>query len=155
MASHRARSGRGDAVGRAAAALRLMRKGKSLSEASRRTHTTLRTVKKHAAEALQRIEGRYVADPSDRLRRIMRILTPRGLVAGAIHRSGTASELARYWASVDRYLRTGDARPLLRYRGKCFRAEGTMHRFITDLPLLERLAAAGEVRFEDLYADAS
>ncbi len=153
MARERRSSGR--SLTRAIAALYLMRKGKSLTVAARRTHTSPRTVKKYASKALERIEGRYVADPSDRLRRVMRVLTPQGLVAATIHRSGTASKLARYWAAVDRYLKTGDSRRLARFRDKSFRAQGTTHRFITDLPLLERLAAVGEVRFEDLYADAS
>jgi hypothetical protein len=126
-----------------------------LTAAAQRARTTLRTIQKYAGEALKQLEGRYVADPTDRLRRVMRVLTPRGLEAVPIHRSGTASRLAQYWSAVDRYLKTGEDTRLLRFRGRSFRAQKHTYPFLTDLPLLERLAAAGEVRFEDLYEHLS
>ena len=145
------RPGRADPLGRTIEALHLMRDGRSLTAAAQRARTTLRTVRKYAGQALSQLEGRYVADPTDRLRRVMRVLTPRGLEAVPIQRSGTASRLAQYWAAVDRYLKTGDANRLLRFRGRSFRAQKRTYPFLTDLPLVERLAAVGEVRFEDLY----
>jgi hypothetical protein len=52
---------------------------------------------------------------------------------------------------VDHYLRTGDRRRLQPFVGRRFRVRGHLVAFVTEPDLLEQLANAGEVRFEDLY----
>ena len=140
-----------EAEQRAVKALRLLRQGKSLTAASRGAHSDPRTVKKYAKAALRRRQGVYSATPVDQMRRPMRTLTPHGLEVVDIRSSRTAGRLARYWAAVDHYLRTGDRRRLQPFVGHGFRAQGRRVAFVTDPFQLEQLANAGEVRFEDLY----
>lgn len=139
---------------RAVGALRLMRQGKSLTAAARAVGSDPRTVRKYVGKALRHREGIYHPIPVDRMRRPMRVLTPAGLLVVDVWSSRTASRLAKYWGAVDHYLRTGDRRRLAPFAGKRFRAQGQVIAFVTDSRLLEQLANAGEVRFEDLYDKA-
>jgi len=153
---HASRVARGanrtDAHLRALHAIALMRREeRSLRRAAARVGTTPRTVRKYARQALRKRQGTYQVIPLDELRRPMRVLTPGGLAVLDIRSSKTASRLAHYWHAVDTYLRTGDRRLLARFVGQRFRAEGQLVAFITDPHLLDRLANAGQVTFEDLY----
>jgi hypothetical protein len=85
----------------------------------------------------------------------MRVLTDRGLVVLDVRSSRTASKVATFWNAVDTYLRTGDRRALAPYEGRSFLAEGHRMPFITDPRLLDRLAHAGQVTFEDLYESSA
>ena len=85
----------------------------------------------------------------------MRVLTERGLVVLDVRSSRTATRLATYWNAVDTYLRTGDRRPLSPYEGRSLLLEGHRMPFITDPALLDRLAHAGQVTFEDLYESSA
>lgn len=136
---------------RAVRAVTLMRKGLSRKKAAIRAGTTPRTIQKYARTAIRRHEGVYHALPADQMRRPMRVLTDQGVTVADLRSSRTATRLARYWGAVDHYLRTGDRRRLRPFEGRRLRASGHLFEFITDPDLLERLAEAGEVRFEDLY----
>jgi hypothetical protein len=136
---------------RAVKAVRLVRQGKSLTAAAKAVHADPRTVKKYARVALRRKEGTYRAVTVDQMRRPLRVLTDGGLEVVDVRSSRTASRIARYWAAVDHYLRTGDRRRLQPFAGRGFRAGGQRRAYVTDPHLLEQLANAGEVRFEDLY----
>ncbi len=140
-----------EAERRAVKAVRLVRQGKSLTAAARTAHSDPRTVKKYARIALRRRDGTYTAVPVDQMRRPMRVLTPEGLQVVDVRSSRTASRIARYWGAVDHYLRTGDRRRLQPFVGRRFRAQGQLVAYVTDPHVLEQLANAGEVRFEDLY----
>ena len=131
---------------------RMRREGRSLTRAAREAETTPRTVRKYVGRALTERRGHPVAKPFDRLLRRMRFLTPRGITELTTRNSRTASRIADHWAAVDHYLKTGDASWLRPFRGKAVRAEKVGRPFITDPRTLSRLAAAGEVAFEDLYA---
>lgn len=135
-------------------AVRQMREGKSLTAAAKATHSDPRTVKKYAGKALRQRDGTYHPASIDHMRRPLRVLTPEGLQVVDVWSSRTASRVARYWGAVDHYLRTGDRRRLAPFVGKRFRAHGKIIAFVTDPRLLEQLANAGEVRFEDLYDKA-
>ena len=125
----------------------------SLAEAARQANTTPRTVQRHVGEALKRgDDGRYAATKFDRIPRTLRFVTPRGLMDLTVRSSRTASQIGRYMAAVHKYLTTGDRRALWPFRGKSIRSGKIAHPFITDGTTLERLAFAGEVSFEDLYA---
>ena len=129
----------------------MRREGRSLRAAAEQAGVSPRTVVEKARLALRKHHGRYVAIPLDELRRPMRVLTERGLVVLDVRSSRTATRLATYWHAVDAYLRTGDKRRLASYAGRSFLAQGHRMPFITDPRLLDRLAQAGEVTFEDLY----
>ncbi len=138
---------------RALDAVAQMRKGKSLTRAAKLVHTTPRTIRKYARSTLVKApKGRYEAQGYDRLTREMRFLTPQGVEALRITSSASASRIGEYWNAVDHYLRTGHSERLRAFRGKAVQVRGGKHAFITDELTLERLANAGEVRFEDLYA---
>jgi len=81
----------------------------------------------------------------------MRFLSPQGIIAIDVRGSESASRVGEYFNAVHVFLNTGDATKLKRFRGKYLQSGGKRHAFITDLDLLERLAHAGEVRFEDIY----
>lgn len=138
---------------RALTALHEMRAGKSLTKAARRSKTTRATVRKYAKSAVERTQqGRYKSRGYDRLTREMRFPTPNGLVALPVRSSASASRIGEYWNAVDRYLRTGRVDRLKMFEGKNIKVKGRSHRFITDTLSLDRLANAGEVQFEELYA---
>jgi hypothetical protein len=133
--------------------LRAMRNGESLYEASRAEHIAPDTVRRYVGSALVRgPDGRYHAKPNDRLYRRMRFLDERGHLEVEVANAHEASKLSAYWAAVDHYLRTGDARPLRHFeRIRLLLHDRSVRRFVTDPAVLDRLAHAGELSFEDLY----
>ncbi len=131
-------------------------KGLSLTRAARRAGTTLKTVLKYVGSALIRgSNGRYSATPSDRLTRHLFFLTKSGNVDVAVQGSRQASRVGRYMAAVHLYLSTGDARALAEFEGKKIRSRSQTYVFLTDTRVLDRLARAGEVSFERLYAGSA
>ncbi len=132
-----------------------MRKGKSRSHAARLAHTTPDTIAKYAAKAVRRAkEGRYVPRKSDRILRDMRFLGPQGVIPARVD-SRDATQVAKFWNALNTYLRTGKTRQLYSFRGKTIKSGRKKLNFVTDISLLERLAHAGEVRFEDIYSQST
>jgi len=140
-----------EAERRAVRALSLMRKGLSRAQAAKRAGTTPKTIQKYAKPAIRKRKGVYQAVPVDRMRRPMRFLTEQGITVVDVRNSQSATRLSLYWSAVDHYLLTGDRSRLRPYVGKYLRASGHRHPYLTDPLLLNRLAEAGEVSFEDLY----
>jgi hypothetical protein len=99
--------------------------------------------------------GRYQALPSDRLPRFLRFLTAEGQINITVRSSRTATRISEYMAAVDHYLKTGDTAQLAQFRGRSVKAGKLTLPFVTDPRVLDRLAHAGEVAFEDLYAISS
>lgn len=134
-------------------ALSKMRRDKlPLARAARESGTTTNAVLRYAGTALAKdASGRYVAKYSDRLYRPMVFLTDDGQITLAIRDSRTASKVGKYWVAVNRYLETGNGGALQAFRGKHLTVDGVRYVFVTDLDLIDRLAGAGEVRFEDIY----
>jgi hypothetical protein len=96
--------------------------------------------------------GKYVARKTDHLLRILSVLTPEGRREIAVRDSQQASMLGRHWASVQRYLQTGDDSALREFKGKKITdASGRGHPLITDLGQLNTLGSAGVLSFESLY----
>jgi hypothetical protein len=124
----------------------------SLREAARRADTTPRTVLRYVGSAVEKRGDRYAAKPSDRLPRWVRAHTAQGVETVVVRSSKTASLIAEHVAAVDRYLKTGQADRLRKFRSKSFRAGKVGYPFLTDRNTLDRLGEAGEVAFEDLYA---
>lgn len=128
-------------------------KGLSLAQAAKQSGTTPKTMQRRIGRALKRRpDGRYAATKWDRIPRTMRFLTENGLIELILRDSRQASAVATHMAAVDRYLRTGDSSALKPFRGQAIRVGKVDFRFVTHLKTLERLAYAGEVSFEDLYA---
>jgi len=151
-ATHRSLTGSRRAMSRATKAIAEMRKGRSLTHAARLARTSPQTVKKYASKRLERTKvGRFVVRRADQRVRSMRFLSVDGIVAVDVRGSDSASRVGEYWNAVHQYLKTGDATKFKRFRGKYLQSGGKRRPFITDLDLLERLAHAGEVKFEDIY----
>ncbi len=128
--------------------------GVSLRRASREAEVNPQTVIQLASSALRkRRNGRYVAKDRDRLLRVLLIPTPKGPREIAVKSSRKASQLGAYWAAVHRYLETGDSSAILSFRGKHITATGRRKfLLLTNLDKLDRLAGAGVLSFESLYA---
>jgi hypothetical protein len=137
--------------------LRQMRHGRSLYQASREAHVAPDTVRRYVGAALTRgPDGRYRAKPNDRLYRRMLFLDEHGRLDVEVANAREASKLAAYWAAVDHYLHTGETRALRRFdRLRLRLRDKSVRRFVTDPDVLDRLAHAGELSFEDLYELAS
>ena len=133
-------------------ALKRLRRGQSLTRAAKAAGTTRSTVLKYAGRRIERTAaGKVIARRFDQRVRSMRFLTVDGVIAVDVRGSESASRLGTYWNAVDHYLKTGDLNQLKPFKGKHLQSRGVRHPYITDPPTLDRLADAGEVRFEDLY----
>lgn len=110
-------------------------------------------MQKYVGTALWRAEnGRYKAKPSDLFVRSIRFATAEGLTNIDVRGARLASRVAEYWNAVDHYLKTGETDPLNKFVDKSIKIGPLVYPFITDPRILNRLANAGEVAFEDLYA---
>lgn len=125
----------------------------SLQRASRELGVSPNQVLRLARPAFRRLRnGRYVAKPIDRLLRILVLPSPKGLVEIAITDSRQASLIGEYWNALHRYLSTGDASQLEKFRKRrVTNASGKRIPLLTDLDELGRQASVGEFRFESLY----
>jgi len=129
----------------------------SLREASREFGLDPRVVARLGKSALRkRKNGQYAAKRTDRLLRILAIPTldeKGGKRQIAVRDSRQATILGRYWAAIQKYLQTGDASALNKFRGKRITdASGKRVPLPTDLTELDRLGSAGVWSFESIYA---
>jgi hypothetical protein len=126
----------------------------SLRRASKEYGIDPEVVLKLGRSALRkRRNGKYVARKTDRLLRIMSVLTREGRREIAARDSRQASMLGKYWTAVQRYLQTGDDSTLREFQGKKITdASRKRHALITDLNQLNTLGSAGVLSFESLYA---
>ena len=132
-----------------------MRAGKvSLHQASQEFGVDPRTVIKRGGSALKKsAKGRYEAKKSDRLLRVLVVPTHDGTREIAVRGSRSASLLGEYWSAAHKYLQTGDASGLKKFRGqKTWDINGKQIPFITDPAELKRLGSAGVFSFESMYA---
>jgi hypothetical protein len=132
--------------------------GISLSKASRESGVDPRTVIRLGGSALRKLKnGRYATRAHDRLLRVVVVVAkPYGLLEIATRDSRQASQAGRHSAAVQRYLETGDASALAKFRGKhMVDANGKRVAFLTDLHELDRLGSAGDLSYESLYPRSS
>jgi hypothetical protein len=141
---------------RALHALSLMRADRfSLARASKEMAMTPMMVRRYVGTALAKApNGRYRAKPFDRLRRALNFLTEEGQIPIVVHSSKSASRIGRYWAAVNRYLKTGDFSGIEDFRSKAIRAGSKRYVFVTDPHVLKRLGNAGELSIEHIYASS-
>ncbi len=126
----------------------------SLREASREFGLDPRAVARLGKSALRkRKNGQYAAKRSDKLLRILAIPTADGVREIAIRDSRQATILGKYWATVQKYLQTGDASGLKKFHRKRI-TDASRRRvpLIIDQAELDRLGSAGVLSFESLYA---
>jgi hypothetical protein len=129
----------------------------SLPVASRHFGLPPRTVVRLSKSALKkRANGRYSAKPTDKLLRVLVVPTSEGLREVPVNHSRQATQLAEYWAAVQKYLQTGDASAIRKIRRKTItNSDGKRVRLIKDLAELDRLGSAGVLSFESIYAKAA
>jgi hypothetical protein len=127
---------------------------RSLSSLAKEFGTTVRTVKQRAGDIVTHdAKGRYTVTHSDRLLRRMHFLTPKGRVTVSVIGSRKAAEVSRYNNDAKRALRSRNFRGLQKtYRNKSVRDQKVSYPYIIDPGVLDRLDAAGEISFENLYA---
>lgn len=130
--------------------------GLSLNKAAREIGISPSTVLRWGKTALRKNKsGRYVARKSDRLLRVLLVPTSEGAREIALTDSRQATILAEYWEAVQKYLETGDASGLQKFRGQVLTdASGAKIPLLTDLNELNRLGSAGVLSFESIYLRA-
>lgn len=151
------RKGRRDPFARERAldALNQMRaKGYSLTRAAREASTTPATIRKYVGGAIRKSKsGRYSATASDRLTRVIWMLTTNGMQEVRTRNSRTASRIASFMSAVHVYAKKGDDSGLEPYQGRFERADGQFFYYQTDLDQIDRIASAGEISIERLYVE--
>lgn len=122
----------------------------SLSKATRALHTTPKTVQKFVGRQLRKTpSGRYAPKSSDRLKREIYVFGAEGYqpVADASPRQAKLS--SQHLIAINRFLRTGDTKPLKRFRGK--RIAGI--ELLTNPKRIREFADADLVKLDGLYRD--
>lgn len=129
----------------------------SLKKAAKEAGVSPRRVVRFGGRAIKKgVNGRYSVTRRDSLLRVMTVPTPNGSRDVALRNSRHASILGQYWEAVHKYLRTGDASQIEKFRGKKIKdANGVDVPLITDLKELNRLGSAGALSFESLYRRAA
>jgi hypothetical protein len=133
-----------------------VREGGSLSKASKEFGLKPGMVAELGQAALRKKNGRYIATKTDRLLRIVSVLTAKGRKEIATRDSRQASLIGSYWAAIQRYLQSGDDSGLLKFKKtRVVDASGKRHRLLTELSEVIRQASAGVLSFESMYAGGS
>lgn len=135
-----------------AIALKRRKPAMSLTRAAKSTGTTVRTIRRHAPSVIEIRSGRLDVKATDRLRRLMRMLTPKGEVQIETTNSRAASRISKHGNAVRRLVIAGDPKYLKPFVGKSVRSGGRVYEFVTDQTTLKRLERAGELHFLDVYA---
>jgi hypothetical protein len=133
---------------------RMRDEGVSLRRAARDAQVSPRTAIRLAGSALRKTKhGRYAASSRDRLLRVLVIPTEDGSREIALRDSRQASEVSRYFATLGRLVHGQDASALRTFRRARLKTlDGETVRLLTDVDALKRLANAGVLSFESIYA---
>ena len=133
---------------------RMRDEGVSLRRAARDAKVSPQTAIRFAGAALRKLpNGRFVAAASDRMLRVLVIPTADGSREIALRDSRQATEVSHYFTALRRFLHTGDASALQPFRRtRITTVEGERVRLLTDLDAVKRLANAGVLSFESIYA---
>jgi hypothetical protein len=126
----------------------------SLQQAAKESGVSPRTVTRLAGSTLKKGKnGRYSVKPGDQLLRVLKVPTADGLREIGVRGSRQASVLGKYASAIQKYVATGDASALEKFRGKTIKdSSGKVIPLLTDLKELNRLGSAGVLSFESLYA---
>ena len=132
-----------------------MRKdGASLHYAAHEVGIDPRTVIRRGGSALRKEEnGQYSAKRSDRLLRVLVVMSDEGLREVGVRDSRQATLVAEHSNAVHKYLETGDSSELRKFdRVRIRDATGAEVRLLTNLDDLNRMGSAGVLSFESIYA---
>jgi hypothetical protein len=128
-----------------------VRKGQSLSSASRELHIKPKTVIKHT-NAFKKSGRRWIAKSQDRISRIMRIYENGKQEWIEVRDSRTASKIGKYNSAVNQFLRTGNEDVLKQFKKPFKDANGKLHYFETDPDKLYEIAVSQEeAEFYEIY----
>ena len=131
-----------------------MREGVTLPKAAKEFGLAPETIINLGRSALRKQKnGRYAAKKIDQLLRVVNVLTTEGRKEIATRDSRQASLVGGHWAAAQKFLQTGDDSALLKFaKRRIVDARRKRYPLLTDLKELERLASAGVLRFESMYA---
>lgn len=129
------------------------RNKKSLTTASKDKRISLKAVLQNT-NAFKKVGNRWIAKAFDRIPRVMKINENGKIVSIEINDSRIASLIGRYHNEVKKYLDTGDASELSKFKGKTIKdINGNLHVFETDSEALETInEAIEEPEFYDIYS---
>ncbi len=131
--------------------LRKVRKGESLSRASRELHTTPETVIKNTG-AFRKVNGKWIAKSQDRISRVMGLYEDGEQIWIEIRDSRIASRIGKYNSVVKEFLRTGNVDVLKSFTKPFKDANGKSHYFETDPDKLYKIAESQEEpEFYEIY----
>lgn len=139
---------------RALEALRLMKEGKSLSNASKSVGISPRTAKSQLGRVLFKRKRRWHARPKDRVERGLIIYDKGRIVQIVVSDSETASQVGQYLNDTKKVLVSGDESILKRYKKVVIiDANGKKHKLETRLEKIKIIEFSREdVEFSDIYA---
>jgi hypothetical protein len=134
-----------------------MRRGESLSSATRAEHIKPKTFLRYVGSAVRHDKpgGRFRVAAKDTLTRFLQVPTDKGTVAVAVRGIKAAQEFSAHANAIAHFNRTGDTSRLKRFKGRTFIAEGRRYEFLTDPAKLMELAEADALRLDSLYASVS
>jgi hypothetical protein len=126
----------------------------SLRQAARFEKIDPRTVLRFGRSAFRKNRrGRYSVRANDKILRTVVTPIEERLQEITLRGLKPVSEVARHSNAVQRYIQTGDSRPLKRFTGKkIVDINGNEISLLTDTDALDRLANAGVLSFETIYA---
>lgn len=128
--------------------------GLSLPQASHQFGLSTKTVLRLAGLAFTKKRGRYHVKPMDRLLRVMVTPGKKGLREIVVRDSREASVIGQHWSAIEKLIgREEDPTPLRKLSRKTVKDEnGKRVRLLTNVDELKRLASAGKLQFETVYA---
>ena len=139
---------------RALEALRLVRSGRSFTNATKSTGISPRTARKELGSVLFKRKHRWHAKAKDKIERAL-VIYERGRPTTILVRdSDTASFIGQYLNDVKKVLTTGDSSLLRKYKKSSINdAKGKRHKLETRLAKLKEIELGREeVEFSDIYA---
>ena len=134
-----------------------VRRGVSFSQALKNNHIGRQTALRRGGSVFRKLpNGRYTAKSSDRLLRVLIVLTPEGKQEVVLRDSREASKVGKHWNAVQKYVETGDASALEQFAGvQVTDVQGNKIALLTDTDTLDLYADAGVLSFESIYAGAA
>lgn len=133
---------------------RMRKQHVSLTKAAKELRVDPRTVIKYGGTAFKKSSnGRYAAKRTDKLLRILVTPSPEGLREVAVRGTKPASVLAKHANAMRLQVRTGRDTELKQFEDKyIIDASGERIPLLTDLSVIDQLANAGVLSFENIYA---
>jgi hypothetical protein len=131
--------------------LRKVKRGQSLTRASREFHTSAKTVLRNT-NAFKKLNGKWIPKRHDRISRTMSIYEDGKQEWIEVRDSRMASRISKYNSAVKEFLETGNAKVLRPFRKPFRDAQGKTHRFETDPDKLYEIAEQQEEpEFWEIY----